>query len=322
MIKTRPAIPHLRRLAVALGLPAALALAAVALGAGLLPDAFVCPVDGTGFEALRPLSSNALGGTDSDYCQYAKGGQAREHSVAVCPSCYYTARLEEFDRPLSDDQRAKLLAMLGTATEGFPPPDQLEPWDRYQLAVLCAGVLDEPAFERGELLLTAAWTVRDRIVGFLPGIDGPLHARMRLDELDQEWRAIPDLLTQQRGLFLLTQLAHRGGFRARRDAYLDRLDELQPVPGELEELRTHIRGLIPIEDRFLGKAVQHFEAGIKADEGTPEDKLRYRYLIVDLKRRLGENEGLRTELNLLLTDSLLPEELRVAAKSIKECLEE
>ena len=296
--------------------------AAPALAANTVPDSVVCPVDGTAFESLRPLSANALGGTDSDYCQYAKGTQPREHGVAVCPTCHYAARLDDFQQPLSDDQKAELLAMLESATRGFPSPEQLEPWDRYQLAVLCAGVLDKPAFARGDLLLTAAWTVRDRIVGFLPGIDGPLHARMRLDELDQQWLEIPDLLTQQRGLFLLTQLAHRGGFRGRRDAYLDRLDELQPVPEELVALRAQIRELIPIEDRYLGKAVQHFEAGLKADEGTPEDKLKYRYLIVDLKRRLGETEDLRTEINLLLTDSLLPEALRVATKSVKECLEE
>ncbi len=312
----------MRRSLRALLLPALLLAATAAHAASLLPEARVCPVDGTELEVLVPVATNALGGTDSDYCQYAKGSQPREHEVITCPTCYYSARLGHFDRPLSDTQREKIVAMLGTATEGFPPAERLDPWDRYQLAVLCAGVMDESAMERARMLHTAAWTARDRVVGFLPGIDGPLDARMKLDELDVQWLEIPDLLTQQRGLFLLVQLAHRGGFTGRRDAYLDRLDELQPIPQELTDLRAQTRELIEIENRFLGKAIHHYEAALKADEGTPEDKLQMRYLIVDLKRRLGETEGLREEINLLLTDANVPEDLRPAIKSVKECLTE
>ena len=287
---------------------------------GLVPETMTCPVDDTAVEAVRPVSTNALGGIDSDFCQYAKGGQPREHGVATCPTCHYSALVDGFERPLGDGQRAALLEMLGNATQGLAGEGELNPWDRYQLAALCAGVLDESALHRGDLLLTAAWTVRDRVVGFLPGIDGPLDARMRLDDLDGQWIAIPDLLTQQRGLFLLVQLAHRGGFSDRRDAYLGRLDELQPVPPEVAALRTEIQSLIPIEDRFLGKAVQHFEAGLAEDDTTPEAKLRYRYLVVDLKRRLGETAGLREELNVLITDPYVTEGTRVAAKSLKEVL--
>jgi hypothetical protein len=304
-------------------LPAAvLVIAAAVQAASLVPGNYTCPVDGTPVEAMVPVATNALGGTDSDFCQYAKGSQARENEVITCPSCYYTARLGRFDQPLTDIQREKLLAMLATATDGFPEVERLEPWDRYQLAVLCAGVLDESALERARLLHTAAWTARDRIVGFLPGIDGPLDVRMKLDELDEQWLAIPDLLTQQRGLFLLVQLAHRGGFTVRRDAYLAQLDDLQPVPAELTELRAQTRELITVEDRFLGKAILHYEAALRADEGTPEDKLQVRYLIVDLRRRLGETEGLREEINLLATDANVPENLRPAIKSVKECLTE
>ncbi len=301
---------------------AALVVAAAVQAASLIPENYTCPVDGTAVEVLIPVATNALGGTDSDFCQYAKGSQARENEVITCPSCYYSARLGRFGQPLTDTQREKLLAMLGTATAGFPAAERLEPWDRYQLAVLCAGVLDESALERAHLLHTAAWTARDRVVGFLPGIDGPLDVRMKLDELDEQWLSIPDLLTQQRGLFLLIQLAHRGGFTVRRDAYLDRLGDLAPVPAELTELQAQTRELITIEDRFLGKAILHYEAALKADEGTPEDKLQVRYLIVDLKRRLGETQGLREEINLLVTDANVPEDLHPAIKSMKECLTE
>jgi len=283
-------------------------------------DEVVCPVDGTTITVERPVSTNALGGTDSDFCQYASGDQARQHGVATCPTCFFSARLSEFEGALTDAQRKALQEMLRSAIPPGTGVERMEVWDRYQLAALCSGVLGRRALDRGDLLHVGAWTVRDRAVGFIPSVDGPLDAAVQLDEMDVHWTEIPDLQIRQMALFDLARLAHRGGMRDRRDSYLDRLDELQPVPPELLEIRGKVRELHAIEDRFLEKALEHFQQGLKQNEGTPEEQVYYRYLVVDLGRRLGREQGLIDELNLLLADPLLPDGIRPMAKGVKEVL--
>jgi len=283
-------------------------------------DEVVCPVDGTVVPVSRPVSTNALGGTDSDFCQYASGEQARQHGVATCPTCFFSARLSSFHDPLTDADRRALREMLRSAVPPTVSVEDMEAWDRYQLAALCAGILGRSTFDRGDLLHTGAWTVRDRAVGFIPAVDGPLDAAVQLDEMDVHWAEIPDLQIRQMALFDLARLAHRGGMRSRRDGYLDRLDELQPVPPELLQIRGKVRELLSIEDRFLEKALEHYQEGLIRNEGTPEERVYYRYLVLDLKRRLGREKGLLDELNLLLADPLLPEGIRPMAKGIKEIL--
>ncbi len=279
-----------------------------------------CPVDGTVFRAVRSLSTNTLGGTDSDFCQYASGGQPREHGIAVCPTCLYAAPVDRFERELTDAQKAALLQALSEARNPSVTAVDLQPWERYQMAALCAGVLGETRFHRGDLLLTGAWTVRDRIVGFIPAIDGPLDVLDGLEQMDAAWLEIPDLRTQQMALFDLARAAHRGGFADRRDAYLARLDELQPVPEELLEGRERwMREPIDLENRFLTKAIEHYAAGLEAGEGSPREKATYRYLIIDLRRRLGHDpDELQQDINLLLTDEAISEEVRIAARTLSE----
>ena len=313
--------PHLSRSICFVPLIALLGLAQAALAA-TVPTEIRCPLDDTALSVDRPVSSNALGGTDSDYCQYAAGEQARHGEVVTCPQCFYTATIGTFERNLGDSQRQALQEMLDSARRPGQSAASLEVWDRYQLAALCAGVLDERPYERGDLLLTGAWTVRDRVVGFIPQVDGPLDASNQLEELDAHWLEVPDLQIQQMALFDLVRLAHRGGFVARRDAYLAQLDELQPVPPELLQVRSKVRELIELEDRFLAKALEHYEAGVAERDGGPEEQLYYRYLIVDLKRRLGRTEGLMDELNGVLGDPVLPAAIRPMVRSVREVLKQ
>lgn len=311
-------LSHTPLIAVAL-----LVLARPAAAGDLFPEVYNCPVDGTTVNALLTLATNALGGTDSDFCQYAKGGNAREHGVATCPTCFYSAMQNTFEQPLTADQKKAMLEMLATARDDHTTIDELEPWDRYQLASLCAGVAGKNALERGDLLLTGAWTIRDRVVGFLPAIDGPVDVLNGLEVMDGQWLELTDLRAQQKALFDLARVAHRGGFPARRDAYLARLDELQPVPEDLASGRERwMYEPIAMENRFLEKALQHFEEGLSAGSGTPEERVYYSYLVIDIKRRLGRTDGLERELNLLLADEAAAEHVKIAIKSLKHVLSE
>lgn len=287
-----------------------------------LPVSLRCPVCGESVEAERQVTANALGGTDSDFCQYSAGGQAREVAVATCPKCYYTHLHDRFERDLSETQRAELEAALVILRPSYPSAEMVPTWDRYQIAALMAGLLGEGQYLRGDLLLTGAWTARDRVVGFVPKVDGPLDVLLNLEEMDAAWREIPDLRTQQMALFDLMRVAHRGGFVERRDAYLAQLDDLPPVPEELISVRTKVRGWIEIEERYLDKARGHFEDGLAVGEGSAEDQIMYRYLVIDLKRRRGQTTGLRAELDQMLTDPGLPSQVKVAVKNLVEVLKE
>jgi hypothetical protein len=298
----------------------ALAVVWTAHATTTVPDVVRCPVDGTSLDVLVPAATNAMGGTDSDFCQYAAGGQAREHAVATCSTCFYSAHIGSFERELTPEHKTALLEMLGQAHAPGQDAASLDPWDRYQLAALCAGVLEVDALDRGDILLSGAWTVRDRVVGFIPTMDGPLDMKVKLDDYEAAWNEIPDLRTQQMGLFDLMRLAHRGGFMQRRDRYFALLDELQPVPAEMLEIRAKVRDLIEIENRFLDKALQHYEQGIAASEGSAADRAYYSYLVIDLKRRLGRNEGLWQAMMTLLADEDLPEHIRPMARGLKETM--
>ncbi len=277
---------------------------------------------GATVEAERQVAANALGGTDSDFCQYGRGGQAREVAVATCPVCYYSHLHDHFDRELSDARRAELEGALKTLRGAYESVDEVAIWDRYQIAALMAGLLGEGEYLQGDLLLTGAWTARDRTVGFIPHVDGPLDVLVSLEEMDAAWLEISDLRTQQMALFDLMRVAHRGGFPERRDAYLTRLDTLQPVPPELIAIRDKVQRWIEIEERYLDKARAHFEDGLAAGEGSAEDQLMYRYLVIDLKRRRGQTEGLRADVDKMLTDPGLPEPIKVACKNLVEVLKE
>jgi Uncharacterized protein conserved in bacteria (DUF2225) len=285
-----------------------------------LPVVLTCPVCGETVDAERQVAANALGGTDSDFCQYSAGGQAREVAVVMCPKCFYAHLHDRFERDLSETQRAELELALATLRPSYTTAETVPTWDRYQIASLMAGLLGGGQFLQGDLLLTGAWTARDRVVGFVPRVDGPLDVLINLDEMDTAWREIPDLRTQQMALFDLMRVAHRGGFIERRDAYLAQLDDLPPVPENLLSVRTKVHGWIEIEERYLDKAREHFEAGLAAGEGTAEDQIMYRYLVIDLKRRRGQTEGLRAELDQMLTDPGLPPQVKVAAKNLVEVL--
>ncbi len=302
---------------------AAVALLAVVLTARAtttVPDVVTCPIDGTMIDVQRPMATNAMGGTDSDFCQYAAGGQAREHAVATCPECFFSSHLSGYARELTGEQRAALLEMLGQARAPGQDAATLEPWDRYQLAALCVGVLEVGALERGDILLSGGWCVRDRVVGFIPGMDGPLDMMQKLDDYEAAWNQIEELPAQQMALFDLMRLAHRGGFVPRRDGYLTLLDDLKPVPAELTDIRTKIRDLIELENRFLDKALQHYEQGIADGEGSVADRAYYSYLVIDLKRRLGRTDGLWDELTQLLANEDLPEHIRPMARGLKETM--
>lgn len=313
--------PRAAALARALLLAFACLLAAgTARAGGVVPDSFTCPVDGTRVEVRRVASSNLLGGIDSDFCPYSTGTQARELEIATCPGCGYSARVGHFETRLDDKVRAAIRAAVAPALARLGEPARLAPWERYDLAVAVARARGETAWNLAQLHLEAAWTVRDRVVGFIPKVTGPQQIATTLDELEPQADALSDPERWAQARFDLHRVAHRGGFVPRRERYLHDIETRGGLPGWALDRLRRVKEWIGIEDRYLGLALESLEAWLAKPGGDPGRRSRADYLVGDLLRRLGrEAEGL-PHVQAQARNALAPEDVRAVAQQVVEAV--
>ena len=90
---------------------------------------FTDPLDGSVFESRSLLSTNGLGGYDSDGCTYAKGQQPRTFAVATSPSTGFSARIADFPAALSAAQKEKVRAVLAEFGVTLPEGQKVRVWD-------------------------------------------------------------------------------------------------------------------------------------------------------------------------------------------------
>ena len=304
-------------LALALALPPA-----PALGQGLgpmAPHSLVDPLDGQVFETLVPISTNGLGGFDSDGCTHAKGVQARSFAIATSPSTLYSAPLDRFSRPIAPSAREGLTQLLRELAGG-ETAEELGPTRRFELAAAVADYLGDDSYVVGDLLLEGAWTARDRALGFLPGVQGPLDAWEKLQS------TLPLVLAQSEpkprtlALFDMAWLCHRGGFRAERDALLARLDSFPDAGLGAAGERARMLAAIGEEERLLKQARIRFEEGLALGLGSEVDQRYRRYLVGDLSRRLGNFDRALAELSAVLEDAGTDSALRSLVQDILAAL--
>jgi len=274
------------------------------------------PLDGHVFEVVVPVSKNGLGGFDSDGCSYAKGQQARTFEIVTSPTTLYSAPMESFQEAIPDEQKAALVEMLLGLGRDVDDVRKLSPSDKYELAAAVARQLGKGNYAAGELYLTAAWTVRDTIVGFLPGVQGASDAWSKFVETLPMVREVDNDRGATIAFFDMARLAHRGGFSHERDDML-RLSEQIPDAGlNADAKRVEFGRRVQREMQLLGKARDAFRAGLEANEGTPEERAGYRFLVGDLSRRLGEFDVARTELEAVELAASASEETKSLARDV------
>lgn len=278
------------------------------------------PVDGHSFEWTVPLSTNGLGGFDSDGATYARGPQPRSTWVATSPTTLYSAPVERFNRTLTDDQKASLLSVLAEIGADVDDARKLSHTERYELAAAVAEHLGESPFEIGELYLGAAWTVRDTVVGFLPNVNGASDAWAKLQETIPLAREVQDPRGRTIALFDLARLSHRGGLVLERDAFLATLDTFPDAGVGGVEKRAEFLRRVARENALLDRARQWFHRGLEAHAEGPQDRAYYRFVVGDLARRLGDWDEARTQLEAVKLDQAASEAVRVQAEDVANVL--
>lgn len=278
------------------------------------------PIDGHEFLHSYQIGTNGLGGYDSDGCAYARGTQPRTTGIATSPTTLFSAPMESWPTGMPDDVRETLLRRLLDVGKDVGDARSLRPSERYELAAMSAEVLGKTDFTIGELYLIGAWTVRDTIVGFLPGVQGAGDAWTKLAETVRLAQAQKDPAPRTRAMFDLARLSHRGGFVVERDEFMRMLDTFEDAGLGAKEKRVAFFLRVDEENRLLFKARERFQKGLEAKQGTPEEHAYYRYLVGDLSRRLGEFDEARTNLEAAELSAGSGEEVKALAKDVLQVI--
>ncbi len=280
----------------------------------------VDPLDGHEFEWSVPQSTNALGGWDSDGCTYGSDTQPRTTGVATSPTTLYSAPVDTFDRPIPEDKKLGLMEMLLGIGENVDDARRLAPFQRYELAASVGAYLGDTPYQTGELYLTGAWTVRDSVVGFLPGIVGASDAWKKLTETLPLLAEIDNDKGRTIAAFDMARLCHRAGLVHERDGFLRAIDGWPDAGVGGVEKRDEFFRRVAEENRLLAKARDAFRAGVESKVGTPADRAYYRYLIGELSRRLGDFETADTQLESVALDGAAAEEVKAYVTDIQAVL--
>ena len=281
---------------------------------------FVDPLDGSAFEARSLLSTNGLGGFDSDGCSYARGQQPRAFGVATSPSTGFSAPIGDFPIELTDSQKKDVrvaLAGFGSLETILALPAS----GGYEIAAAIARVRGAGHFEVGELYLAAAWTVRDTIVGFFPGLQGASDTWRKMKEVSKLAQQQTEDRARTRAMFDLARLSHRGGFFHERETFLELLSTFPDAGMGAMKMRTEFRRRVAEEERLLALARVEFRAGRVSSEGSASDRSYYQYLIGDIDRRRGDFEAGALALQQAAADKATAEEVATLARDILRVLE-
>lgn len=276
----------------------------------------VDPLDGTRFSVFVPLSANGLGGFDSDGCSYSKGVQPRNFEVVTSPTTLYTATLEDWGKGITEENKEPLLEMLLGLGRDVDNARDLTAADRYELAAAVARRLGRNDLEVGGLYLQGAWTMRDTVVGFLPGVQGASDAWSKLVETLPMVREVDNDRGRTIAFFDMARLAHRGGFLHERDDMLTLAVQVPDAGVGAADKAAEFHRRVDAEARLLEKARAAFEAGLAAKAGQVEERSWARFLVGDISRRLGEFDRARDVLSAVELDSAASDETKSYARDV------
>lgn len=196
------------------------------------------------------------------------------------------------------------------------------PSRRFELAAIVAEVRGEGPYAVGDHLLSAAWSVRDRVVGFLPAVQGAGDAWKKLQSVLSDYRALDNSRARTIASFDLARLGHRGGFVEARDALLARIDTYPDAGLGAREKRESFRALVAREQELLLSARARFDEGLADGLGSPADRAYRRYLVGELSRRVGDPGRARTDLRAVASDPNSAAEVRGLVTDILSAMDQ
>lgn len=282
----------------------ALNASAIQVEQGVVP----CPIGGAPTRVHRLLSRNQAG-WDSDGARYTSGGQWRDYQLATCPDNLLSLYSKDMIRPLDDDKRPALEALLATIGSEVSDPDALQLWDRYAHAARAYEALGAGDWKVGNAYLRASWAVRDAIVGAPYGLRGPAMQRALYERGKTELRREMDATDRKTLLFNLARVAHRLGLSEERELMVSELDRFTELTPAEAQVRTALHEL-PAREAELQDAALVYLARVTTGPEAPEA----RYLQAELLRRRGRVDEARPLFEAVARDDKARDELAELAR--------
>ncbi|MEC7985230.1 MAG: tetratricopeptide repeat protein [Myxococcota bacterium] len=251
-----------------------------------------CPIGDDYARVFHMVSNNQLGGYDSDLATYSSGQQFRAHAISTCYENYFSLYGKDFETPIPTEKQDKIKQILAEQKSKLLDPKEPTIWERYSIAAAIYRELGRSHLFLAQLYIEASWTIRDTIVGYHRGLEGPKSVSYILEQAPKE--LIKSLTDEQRSLLLfnLARVAHRGGYHQLRDHYLSMFaTHIRPDSNEQKSLQYFQTVVIPLEIEYQQKAMVELEAALLNKTAMNKaDLQRTYYWIADLKRRLGKFE--------------------------------
>lgn len=287
-----------------------LALALAAWATQVEATQVPCPLGGAPVQVFRLVSTNGLGGWDSDGASYSLQGQFRNFEVSTCPNHALSLYGRDMELGLSASDSAKIAPIVAELERDYPEPSSLEAWDRHAMAARTYAALGRGDWFVANAWLKASWTLRDAAVGELRGLSGPLLTRRLLlagaDELKKELSEIQ----KKAVLFNMAKAAHRGGYGAERDALLTQLSQSGGLDKAEQDALDKLRAAARLERPLQDQAMRHLTEVVRSDGAHAPQA---RFLLADLLRRTGRIDLALPALEAASRDRDAPDSTRALA---------
>lgn len=272
-----------------------------------------CPTGNGTVKVYDKVTANTHGGWDSDLASYSTEGQFREYAVSTCPGDLFSLYGKDMaTTTLTDEQKLAVEAKLAELRAQSPDPSALQLWDRYLIAAEMYKILGADHRTLYQLYMEASWAARDVAVGEYVGLQGPAAARGTLDQGRVELQRT-DLDDRTRKILLhnLARVAHRGGFSAERDDYLDQFEAVGHLDADERKVLDTMRWITgKVEPALQALAVGEIEAFLAQQLDDETEMLRATYLLADIYRRHQRMDEALQGYAIVAISPNAPDELR------------
>lgn len=287
------------------------ALLSTALATGVRSDTVPCPFGNGTVKRFYKVSTNTMGGYDSDLAAYSTRGQFRAHAISTCPDNFFSILGNRLDVPILERDSGAIQSAIDEARLEWRNRDQPTVWERYDTAARIGIALGQDPLEIADLYLNAAWTVRDVAVGvYVGGLNGPEAARQIITVGNQELTKNLTSDAQKMVHYNLARVAHRGGFAKERRAHIQAFLALpSPTPEERAAGERLKQMSASTEVRYQERAASLLKAALK-QSADPVRVARAEYQLADTLRRLERFEEAKTHFESVRDNANAPEQLR------------
>lgn len=306
---------------------------------------FTCPICENKFESYVVLSTNNLGGQDSDFLSRARGDQPILLAPITCPICFYSGYRIDFDSDKKISKRViekirngkvlKPLVNISSTTKSYEIPG----WVRYDLIAQTYKVLNKSKESIAEQFLAGSWAVRletepleyldkstkNEIMKIISigeersrnGIFNPVEEKISLaEEFEKKSNETKGNISTNYALAALILFRAHG--ENTKVEHLLRVLESRMEKNKFKEFYEYVIDSINRERYFQQNAVTLIELII--EEKKQEEKAIFTYLCGELYRRLGNWNRARDFFNKALELKDPPEWLPDLIKKQKKLL--